>query len=447
MTTRIRLATHALALALALGAFVTPARAQGDAPAGWREVQPMLREAVRDTIGHGEDPERLSVLGQLLLRLGRFNDADKVLRRVLAKRPGDPATLAGLGKMALYRHHAAEAESLLTAAGDADGAPGDLYAARLRRGDWKGAAELAEATGNLGHVPLLERLESLNAFELLPGPDSVSIGWERIWPAPLLRAKLNGQQVLVVVDPGCPGVLVDPSAMRLHKLESIAGERSVFWLGTRVAARNAIAQKIDLGGMAFANVPVAVTPLHRYSLEVNPQGRDISLVIGLSLLERLGVTIDLKHQRLVLRRSPSAAGVTGQRVPFERWSENQLVVWGTIGGGRRLSMVFGTGLPGGGFGGPTELFEELGIKPGKMSGIIRGANVALQGRSWAQVGVPSLTLGSIVGDRLNGWYGALDGGEVWREGVRLDGVLGPDWLRGRRVTFDWAKHELAFQSN
>ena len=445
MTTRIRFATPALALALALGAFVTPARAQGDAPMGWREVQPMLREAVRDTVGHGEDPERLSTLGQLLLRLGRFNDADKVLRRVLARRPGDPATLAGLGKMALYRHRVAEAESLLSAAGDVEGAQRDLYATRLRRGDWKGAAELAEAVGEAGSVPLLERLQSLNAFELLPGPDSISLGWERIWPAALMRAKLNGQQVLVVIDPGCQSVLVDPSAMRLHKLESVAGERSVLWLGTRVSARSAIAQKIDLGGMAFANVPVAVTSLHRYSLEVNPQGRDIALVIGLPLLERLGVTIDFQHQRLVLRRSPSAAGVAGQRVPFERWSENQLVVWGTIGGGRRLAMIFGTGLPGGGFGGPVELFDELGIKPGKMSGLVRGANVALQGRSWAQAGVPALTVGPIVGERVNGWCGALDSGEIWRGGVRLDGLLGPDWLRGRRVTFDWAKHELAFQ--
>jgi hypothetical protein len=446
MTLRTRFAGSALALALVLGPWVTPARAQDDTPGNWREAQAQLKEAVRDTVGHGDDTGRLSVLGQALLRVGRWSDADKVLRRVLAQRPTDGAVLAGLGKMALFHHDVARAESLLAAAGDAEGAQRDLYAAHLRQGEWKPAAELADAVGDQGQIPLLERLQSLNAFELLPGPESVSLGFDRAYPAPLLRARLNGQQVLVALDPGCPNVLVDPSAMRLHRLEVVAGERSVFWLGTRVAARNAIAQKIDLGGIAFANVPVAVTSLHRYSLDVNPLGRDIAIVIGLPLLERLGVTIDFPHQRLELRRSPAATMSSGPRVPFERWTENQLVVWGSIGGGRKLAMVFGTGLPGAGFGGTSDVFEELGLKGGKMSNLVRGAGVALQGRPWTQAGVPTLTLGSIVGDRVSGWIGAMDSGETWREGVRLDGLLGPDWFRGRRVTFDWAKHEIAFET-
>ena len=40
----------------------------------------------------------------------------------------------------------------------------------------------------------------------------------------------------------------------------------------------------------------------------------------------------------------------------------------------------------------------------------------------------------------------MDPGEAWREGARLDGLLGPDWFRGRRVTFDWEKHELVFEN-
>lgn len=434
-----------LLLALLAGAGASAAAAQDDAPANWREAQSLLRDAVRDTVGRGEDPVRLAALGQALLRLGRFKDAEAVLGRVLAVRPGDRPTLAGLGKMALYRHRVAEAESLLVAAGDAEGAPNDLYAARLRRGDWKGAAELAAAVGDEGHVPLLEQLQERAAFELLPGPASASVRFERSFPVPLVRVKLNGTQVLAAVDPGCPHVLVDPSAMRAQRLEQLPGERAVFWIGSHVAAGNAIAQKIQLGGITFANVPVASTSLHRYSLDVNPMGRDIALVIGLPLLERLGCALDFRAQRLELQREGTPVA-RGQRVPFERWSENQLVVWGTIGGGRRLAMIVGTGLPGAGFGGPGDLFEELGLQPGKMSNLMRGPGMVLQGRPWAQVGIPTLTLGGVVGDRVSGWMGAMDPGEAWREGVRLDGLLGPEWFRGRRVAFDWQKHELHIQN-
>ncbi len=446
MTTRLRSVVPALIALLLAAAFVPAARSQDDLPTNWRDAQSLLREAARDTVGRGEDPVRLGALGQLLVRLGRFNDAERVLQRVLAVRPADPAALAGLGKIALYRHHVPEAESLLVAAGSAEGAVRDLYAARLRTGDWKGAAALAEAVGDLGRVPLLERLQEVQAFELLPGPDSDAIGFVRSFPVPIVKARLNGHVVLAAIDPGSPGVLVDPSAMRANGVERLAGERAVFWLGSRVAASNALARKLELGHMGLANVPLAATSLHRYSIDVNPLGRDIGLVIGLDFLEHFGVTLDFRAQRIELARPGAAVTAPGQRVPFERWTENQLVAWGTIGGGRRVSMIVGTGLPGAGFGGPADVFDELGLRPGKMANLMRGPGMLMQGRPWTQVPVPTLALGGVVGDRVSGWMGAMDPGEAWSEGARLDGLLGPEWFRGRRVTFDWAKHEMVFAS-
>lgn len=448
MTARARLGAFPILLALLACAGAPPAAAQDDAPANWREAQTLLRDAVRDTSGHGDDPARLATLGQALLRLGRWNDAEKVLGRVLELRPGDRPALAGLGKISLYRHRVASAESLLAAAGDAEGAARDLYAARLRRGDWKGAAEIAPAVGDEGHVPLLERLQEVGAYELQPGPATGSARFERAWPVPLVKVKLNGNVVLAAVDPGCPHVLVDPSAMRANRLEQLGGERAVFWIGSHAAAGNALARTVEIAGFTFANVPMASASLHRYSIDVNPMGRDIALVIGLPLLERAGFVMDFRAQRIELHRdgAPAVPAVRGQRVPFERWTENQIVAWGTIGGGRKLAMIVGTGLPGAGFGGPAELFEELGLKAGKMANLMRGPGMVMQGRPWAQVPIPTLTLGGVVADRVPGWMGAMDPGEAWREGVRLDGLTGPDFFRGRRVTFDWAKHELFIES-
>jgi len=48
---------------------------------------------------------------------------------------------------------------------------------------------------------------------------------------------------------------------------------------------------------------------------------------------------------------------------------------------------------------------------------------------------------------MDGWSGVIDPPEVWRNGVRLDALLGPEFFRGRRVTFDWGRRELVVGSD
>jgi len=68
--------------------------------------------------------------------------------------------------------------------------------------------------------------------------------------------------------------------------------------------------------------------------------------------------------------------------------------------------------------------------------MVRSVGTALQGRPWTQVVVSTLSVGPIVKDRLEGWSGAMDYGELWRHGVRRDGLLGPKFFAGRRVTIE-----------
>jgi len=80
-----------------------------------------------------------------------------------------------------------------------------------------------------------------------------------------------------------------------------------------------------------------------------------------------------------------------------------------------------------------------------MSRLAKGAGQFLQGRPWASVVVPTVTVGPIVRDRLQGWSGALDASELWRQGVRRDALLSHDFFKGRRLTIDWARHELVIE--
>lgn len=437
------LLTATLTLACAAGARA----AQGEPDASYRDAQFLLRAAIRDTAGHGDDPARLDSLALAYFRLARLNEAAAILRRSAAAQPRDHAVLATLGRIALWQGRTAEADSLLAAAGDAEGAADDRYAAAIRHGDWKTAAAQAEAMNDAGRRELFEKLGDSAPYALRDGREAGRVTFERAWPVPVIAVKVNGQSVLMAIDPGAPGLILDPAVMRVQHLASVSGESSILWNGARTGVKHAWVPRLEIAGMALSDVPADVLPLRRYSLDVNPQRAQIGGVVGLAVLERFGVTIDFKQQALELRRPGAVYDAKGQRVAFERWGESELMVYGTVNGGRRMAFQVGTGLPGGALGAPASVFEELDLKPSRVANLVKGAGAFLQGRPWDSVPVPTLALGAIVRDKAQGWSGVLSPGELWRYGVRRDGLLGPEMFRGRRVTFDWARHALVFEGD
>jgi len=435
---------RAAALALLFSLAGLPALADWLAPdASFRDAQMQLRYATRDTVGHGSDPALLDTLATALLRIGRVPEARKLFTRVMAARPGDASASAALGKLALWADRNAEAESLLTAAGDVEQARADLYAAKLRRQEWSAAAEMSESLDDQGRQPLLERLAEGPAMAV--SGERARLVFERLWPAPLVKVRLNGATVLMMVDTGTPGLLIDSQAASRSGVLSVAGQRLTPWTGSRVAVRNAIVQKLEIGDVKLTNVPAAMLSLHKLSLEVNPTETPISGVIGMSVLRRFDVSFDYRKRTFELAPLGSAATISGTRVPFELWGEDELTVWGSINGGRRLALTLATGMPGGALGAPDVVFEEHGLKSGGVAKAVKSASTFLQGRPWVQVNVPALTLGNVAFDKLSGWSGAMEPVEMWRHGVRRDGLLGPGILLKRRLTIDWTKQQLVFE--
>lgn len=428
---------------------VAPARGNWLQPdASLRDAQSALLAALRDTVGHPDDAARLDSLGIALLRLGREADAETVLRRVLALAPNDDAARAGLGKLALFHDRTAEAESLLAASAHGDPAIlADLLAAHVRRGEWKAAAAIANDADQPGRESLFERLAEGGAYAIT-GPDSVTLVMKRVLPVPLVRVRLNGQTVLFAVDTGASDLLVDQSVARRCNVQFMGGQSLVFWNGSRVAARSALVQRLEIGGLRIEKIPAAAIAMRRYSIAVNPQSEQVAGVIGLNLLRQFTPTIDFRHGRIELRRAGHAvvpaAGFS--RVPFEIWGESEMTVWGLLGAGRRrMAMVVQSGLPGCAVGAPQIVFNEIGVKPGGVAKMMRGAGSVLAGQSWVECGVPSIAVGPVADSGVRGGSGALDAGELWRHGVRRDAVIASEFFRDRRVTIDWEKHQLIFE--
>lgn len=435
-----------LALILALAALAPPAGAEWLQPdPSYRDAQFTLRMALRDTAGRGSDAAALDSLGTALLRLGRAEDAARVFGRVLEIAPGDVTALAGLGKLALHAGRVDEAVRRLepAAASDPD-ALGDLYAARLRRGDWAGAAALAADAGEPGRVALLERLAESPPYAVGEGRAEGEVMWNRSFPVPLVRAKLAGRSVLFALDTGAGDLILDEAAARRAGIAPLPGEWSVPWNGSRISVRGAIVPRLELAGFAIERVPAGVASLRGWSLYVNPQGERVAGVIGLGVLGRFTPTLDYARNRLVLRRpgTPLPALEGAARIPFEVWGESELVVHGSISGGRRMAFVLQSGLPGCGVAAPQEVFDEVGVKPGGLARLVKSAGQMIQGRPWTEVSVPSVTVGPVSRDRVTGWSGALDAVELWRHGVRRDAVLAGEFFQGRALTLDWERREL-----
>lgn len=443
----------AASLVLDLACVMPVARAEWLQPdASYRDAQMLLRQALRDTLGHGSEPARLDTLGMALLRLVRFDEARAAFQRSLTVDARDRTALAGLGKLALFGDRVSEAESLLSAAVGSEaaaepGALADLYAARLRLGQYTRAAELAPRLNDEGRVPMLERLGTSPPYRITNGHEEAKAPWAKGYPVPLLRVKLNGQSVLMAIDTGTRDLLVDQTFARTCNVQTLPSKSLVSWDGTQIAVQNAMVQRLELGGLKIEDLPAGVVGLRKWMLQVNPQSEPVAGVIGLGLLRRFTPTLDYRAQALELRRPGRAfpAGPSAQRVPFEIWGESDLTVYGSLNSGRRMAMVVQTGVPGCGVAAPASVFDEVGIKPGRIARAIKGAGSVLQGRPWTSVKVSSVTVGPLVRDKVPGWSGALDEIELWRHGVRRDAILSHDFFAGQRVTIDWEKRELVVE--
>lgn len=137
------------------------------------------------------------------------------------------------------------------------------------------------------------------AVALAQTGDGVEIPIERCDVLPVVRVRIDGQEKRLLVDTGATSIL---------NLSSFAGGRSTrirvsSWRGTAAtSAREISIPDLELGNHRLRNLKLPAIDLSPIGKACNGQ---IDGILGVDLLDRLGVTIDLKRRVARLGDAPA----------------------------------------------------------------------------------------------------------------------------------------------
>lgn len=191
---------------------------------------------------------------------GHFDAALTAYTAQYATSPHDLGTLRGLGTIYLYRNDLRRARTYLS------------EAARIAPDDVPTQSRLHALT---------EREPSTTNFRITMPTDPVRVPFVATDPLPVVRAKINGKDALLVLDTGGGAVdLTVAGAKRLGIASHVAGI-GIFAGGKRAEMRSGRIERVDVAGLTVRGIPCMVTPE-----PLKLAGRDVDGSIGTIFLRQ-----------------------------------------------------------------------------------------------------------------------------------------------------------------
>ena len=274
---------------------------------------PSFREADRLAAKLLADPAldapTMAVCGLAVLKAGRIAEAEAIFAKVIARSPDAPDAHLGLGRIARIRNDEDAAVAHLRRAVPSveffEEALRQLWRAAWARGfvsDLHDIRKLAEERYRLESLPLpswltnsLAQIQGLDAtrlfdmegrFERLRVPLITAEAHGRIR---MIALKLNGKvDRLFHLDSALAEIMTITPLLAEELGLSPTGSASSTGVGTAaISTRFAVLDKVELGGIAFRNVPVMVSDIR--TLQGLKEG-----LLGTAFLKRFNVAIDVE---------------------------------------------------------------------------------------------------------------------------------------------------------
>jgi hypothetical protein len=396
-----------------------------------------------------------------LLRTGRFAEAETALAERLAARPGDPATLLGLGHLALLCNRLDVAEQRLLAAleakpklKEAQALLGEVY---YRRDDFERAAPPFARVGQAAKARKLASFAGQRPYEIDDTFTVARLPFLKTDPLPVVLVRINGGgPVRFIVDTGGGELILDRNLAQEVGAARFGSERSYFAGGKTAAVEHGRVDSVRLGDLDVRHVPVAIMDLGGLG-PVLGETR-IDGIVGTVLLYHFLSTIDYAGGQLVLERrstvpptAPSAATTdaapspaAGETViPFWMADDHFMVAWGGANAGPEMLFFVDTGLAGAGFACPRSTLDQAAITPladqaGQGTGA--GGSVAV-----VPFVLDTLRLGELRRSRIQGVAGVFPPQLEWDLGFHIGGLISHEFFRPGALTLDFAAMRLRFR--
>jgi tetratricopeptide (TPR) repeat protein len=255
------------------------------------------------------DAPTMAVCGLAVLKAGRVAEAEAIFEKVIARSPDAPDAHLGLGRIARIRNDEdaaiAHLRRAVPSAAFFEEALRQLWRAAWARGfvsDLHDIRKLAEERYRLESLPLpswltnsLAQIQGLDATRLFDMEGS----FERL-RIPLVTAEAHGRIRMIALRLNGKGEFlfhIDSAAADFLQLSPLLAEElglvqtggsTAVGVGTAApSVRFAVLDKVELGGIAFRNVPVMVS-------DIRPLRGLKEGLLGTALLKRFNVAIDVE---------------------------------------------------------------------------------------------------------------------------------------------------------
>lgn len=400
-----------------------------------------------------------AVLGTVLLNAGNFPDAQVTLINALRLDKRNALAWAGLGTLNFYENRISVGlEQLSEAVFLEPSEPDYTYAlaqVATRAEDYKLAAEAYERFLRIspladddrrarikGLINFLKFLGARRSLYNLGGASETIVSFRLVNERPIIQLKINGRDepLNFVLDTGSGISVVSDETARRLKLKPITRGGSARGVGGdgKFEIVYGFLRSIDFDAVQIRNVPV-------YIREFHTKGERIDGYIGLSLISKFLTTIDYGNSTFALKRKDSDAAQAENEpasLPLRLTSSGFLSGEVNVEGIKTpLNFIVDTGAS------ISVISNELAASK-EMHRFVSGEKMRIIGAAGVTENMPSYVLPKIsfgANSRESVKVVALDLRVINEtSGFEQAGILGGNFLKNYRLTFDFARSKVVF---
>lgn len=428
--------------------------------------QRLLTEAYELSFAVARDEPKnaraMSVLGATLLAGGRFADARLIFYKALAISKREHLAWAGYGMLDFYENNISEslanleeaifyepnepdylfAKAQVSARDEKYQQAADAYRDFLSVSNPADADRRARIKGLISFLRYLGNTGRLYAPE---GREQASVPFELVGNRPIVQMRVNGkaETLRFVLDTGSGiSVVSEETAKRLKvKMITRGGHARGIGGDGKFEIVYGMIRHVEIGGVAVRNVPVYIRKFHKESHPVDGY-------IGLALISKFLTTIDYGNQTFTLTRKEADARQFREngaislplRLTSSGFLSGEVLVDGLAA---TLNFIVDTGAS-------VSVISDRVSKIEGISHFVKSEKLRVIGSAGITDDVPSFLLPRVT-------FGSHSRQDITAVALDLDiineasgfeqsGILGGNFLKNYRLTFDFKNSKVTFVS-